>query len=131
MPSKPKSKLLRRIAIVLILLSGAGLILFVLFYKKTAPNWATLSPQQKIDIWERWLAGNGSIYIRPGTKEFDDMLQEAKALWEAYGLVWDEEAFLAQYESMNQTAGGVYDPKATDKPGAQVVSITNRPGTGP
>ncbi len=128
MASKPKSKLIRRIAVVLILLSGVGFILYALFYKKTAPAWTTLSPEQKIDIWKLWLAGNGSIYIRPGTNEFDQMLQEAKALWEAAGLVWDEAAFLQQYESLNETAGGVYDPEVTDKGGATVVSIYNKPG---
>lgn len=131
MKANPKSRLLRRIILIIILLSGAGLILYVMLHKKTAPPWDSLSPQQKIDIWQQWLNGHGSIYIRPGTNEFDAMLQEAKALWEANGLTWDEATFLAQYETLTTTVGGIYNPKVTDKVDATIVSITNRPGVNP
>lgn len=113
------------IVLVVVLLIIAALTYFIFFYEDYATPWEDLSDEEKIQVFQQWFAGQGSVYIRPGTAEFDAMIEEVKALYEAAGIPWDEEEFISLYE----TANGAYNEDVSDHSGGSVISVSNRPGT--
>lgn len=119
------------IGLLIVLLIVAAVVYFVFFYTEEAAPWTELTDEEKINVFEDWFAGQGSIYIRPGTNEFDAMIDEVKALYEAAGLVWNEEAFIDMYETTNGTgsSGSSSSSSSSSSGSGGAISISNRPGT--
>lgn len=113
------------IALVLILLVVGVVVYFIFFNTTTARPWEELTAEEKINVFEDWFAGQGSVYIRPGTNEFNAMVDEVQQLYADAGIPWDEELFIQMYEEAN----GAYNEDVYDHSGASDVTIDNRPGT--
>lgn len=118
------------IGLVLVLLIVAAVLYFLFFDTPEAEPWAELTDEEKIQVFENWFAGQGSVYIRPGTDEFDAMIEEVKALYQAAGLVWDEEEFIYLYQTANGTGSSSTSTSALSSSGSGgAISVSNRPGT--
>lgn len=115
----------KMIALVLMLLVVAVVVYFIFFNTTEAAPWEELTPEEKINVFEDWFDGQGSVYIRPGTNEFDAMVAEVQQLYADAGIPWDEDLFIEMYEAAN----GVYNEDVYDHSGASDVTIDNRPGT--
>lgn len=116
------------IGLVLILLIVGALAYYFFIYSAQAAPWDSLSDEEKIIEWDNFLSGTGSVYVRPGTDEFQDLLDEMQQLYAANGIAWDEDEFTTAYVAANgdqasdDGSTNAYNP---DEP----ISVSNRPGT--
>ncbi len=116
-----KRKVIKIIIIVAVLL-GLSFIVYYFFFKPIKP-FEDLTDEEKIAEFEKAINGIGSVYIRPGSNEFDLIMEDIKGIYSANGLPFDEVLFSQYYNSVNGT------PSNLSKPGGSVVSVFNKPGS--
>jgi len=117
------------IVLLVVLLIIAAVAYFVFFTADEATPWTDLTDEEKVDIFQDWFEGQGSVYIKPGTNEFDALIEEVKALYEAAGIEWDEQAFIEMYEAANGSGSSGSSSTGSSSGSGGAISISNRPGT--
>jgi len=122
----------KKIIVLVIVLLLIGAVVYFVFFSTPpeAAPWDELTDEEKLTVFDEWFAGQGSVYIKPGTNEFFDLIDEVKALYEAAGLPWDEEAFIQMYEEANGAGSYSQDEQSTgSSTSGGEISVSNRPGT--
>lgn len=120
MKASNKKKAIKIIIIIAVLL-GLSFIIYYFFFKPI-PAWEELTDEEKIIEFQKVLNGEASVYIRPGTNEFDALLQQMKEIYSANGISFDEILFTQYYNSVNGVDSNL------SKPGGTVVSAYSKPG---
>jgi hypothetical protein len=117
--TKAKKSTLKIVFFVVFILALCLAVYFIFFNK--IPAWDDLTDEEKISEFNKAISGGGSVYIRPGTNEFDTFVEDIKNIYLANGVYFDEDLFNSYYNSVN---GNVYI-----KPGATLISVFDKPGS--
>lgn len=115
-----KKKAIKIIIIIAVLL-GLSFIVYYFFFKPIKP-FEELTDEEKVIEFQKAIDGTGSVYIRPGTYEFDSVMNQIKQVYIDNGIPFDEALFNNWYNSVNGSSSDL------TKPGGSIVSIYNKPG---